>query len=198
MNAVQLFLNGPFLFMLSSFTSTPPIMYCTIGKDGQNGLQIYKAMVFFIILFFQGGLESKLFLFFYYTDVFAGKKKPVVSVVFHHVVLLCNIRSGPACFIQAFDPFSCLKIAFFRWPVLPSPWLSRFKSGNTVKGCLCLLNDTVGKSRSLNAAAGLQSRPHWCWKSNLNQVFNQLVVRSHHLTFLPGRFLKVSVRFCTI
>lgn len=72
MNAVEVFLNGPFVFMLSSYTSTPPIMYCTIGKDGQNGLQIYirQCFCFLLYCFFGGVWKVNYFFFNYYFFIF--------------------------------------------------------------------------------------------------------------------------------
>lgn len=167
-------LNGQFVFMFWIYTSNNVLYHWK--KDRQNGLQIYKVMLFFYIRVFLV-FGNKLFLFcFLIIRMFSLEK---IACCFCCIsscgATRCDICSGPACFIQVFDPFSWLKIAFFRWPVLlPSPWVSRFKSGNTGKGCLCTLNNTVGKSHSLKAAPRLQSRPHWCWKPNWNQVFNQL------------------------
>lgn len=161
--------------------ATPPITYCTTGKERQHGLQIEQGS--FIVLYhwflFPLKVNYFCFVFFLHGCLCRGEKK--TSLLFlSYFIMWCYLVQHLlwTCLrMWAFDLFIYLKIVFFcffflfPWPaLLPSLCLSRFKSGNTVKGTR-VANTRVGKGQSVNAAARLQptsppvhqSRPHCCW-----------------------------------
>lgn len=161
MNLVDFFLKWAICFYVVKLH----FQQCAVPQE-RTGNMVYRynkaVLLFYIIGFFFLFLKKNIFGFFY-MDVCAGEKKN--SLLFlSYFIMWCYLVQHllwTCLLMQAFYLFIYLKIVFFffffPWPaLLPSLCLSRFKSGNTVKGT-CVANNRVRKSHSLNAAARLQS-----------------------------------------
>lgn len=68
-------------------------MYCTTGKEWQNGLQMYKAiLIFYIMVSFS--FESKLFLGRggYYMDVFCWGEKNSLLFLSYFIIWCYSVQ----------------------------------------------------------------------------------------------------------
>lgn len=139
MNPVDFFLKWAICFYVVKLH----LRYCTVPQE-RNGKMVYRYIRLFYFLYygFLFLLKVNYFCFFITWMFLLWRKK--IACCFCCIsscgATLCNICSGPACFIQAFDSFIYLKTTFFFFlpPGLlssPVPDSAGFKSGNTVKGC---------------------------------------------------------------